>query len=312
MIRVHDFRFVGLFAQIVLAQVALAQTAPDQIRLAPREVSKKQETGRWYPRPLTTVSGTVQRFDSEQLSVLLTGQSTPTRFAARRVLEIRHANLPSDQTAAIESFRKENYSEALSALIRSISDHDAQSRPPVWRQQWLSMLAAQAATKSARAEIAIELVEQLDARPMPPSVVALLPIDWTGKVGGNPVMIEAAAKRASSQSMAVKLVVASWLLRSTKYQSPAQAALVRLAAQEERPLIAALAAQVLWRTKTPPELRDEIDAWDAEIAKLPMVLQTGPRVSRWHQVRQAGMQAETKRAELALELAPPTWHPDLP
>ena len=35
-------------------------------------------------------------------------------------------------------------------------------RPPVWRQQWITMLASVAAWKSGRSKICLELVSQLD------------------------------------------------------------------------------------------------------------------------------------------------------
>ncbi|MCA9219602.1 MAG: hypothetical protein KDA71_04705, partial [Planctomycetales bacterium] len=243
-----------LLTLICFPDAASAQRSPHTVHLAPSVQAKSSPDQQWYPRSLSTQIGTIETFDADQLSIQLEGQSVPTRFASQRVLEITLAQVPADQQAAITSFNQGDYGTALPALIRCISEHDASSRPPVWRQQWLSMLAAQAAMRSGRGDICLELVRQLDARPLPAMMLGLLPIDWTGEFGANDAFIEIAVRHASSESLAVKLVAASWLLRSPKYQSAAESALKRLSALTDRKWIAMLAAQLIWRTKTPPEI----------------------------------------------------------
>lgn len=302
-----------------LAAAQTATTAPasvdraslHRVRLAPSVSAKSTAEERWYPRPLSTQMGTIVTFDADQLSIQLEGQSVPTRFASQRVLEIELLQVPADQQAAIGSFKQGDYGTALPALVRCISDRDAASRPPVWRQQWLSMLAAQAAMRSGRGDICLELVRQLDARPMPAMMIGLLPIDWTGEIGASDAMIEIATQRAAADSLAVKLIAASWLLRSPKYRSAAEAALQRLAAQNDRDWIARLAAQLIWRTKAPPQIVAQHRQWEQQIDQLPMALQTGPMTSMLHLIGQAGLQDEAKIWRMKLELAAPAWHPDL-
>lgn len=293
----------------VASRVA-AQSPPHRVRLAPPIDTKSTPSERWYPRPLSTLIGTVETFDADQLSIHLDEQPLPTRVASERVLEIELVQTPDDQAAAIAAFQQADHGTALPALIRSISEHDASSRPPVWRQQWLSMVASQAAMRSGRGDIAIELVSQLDARPLPALIIGLLPIDWTGEFASNPALVDVAAKRAASDSLAVKLVAASWLLRSPQYRPAAESALKRLAAQSDRPWIAALAGQLVWRTKPPPEIESKLKQWESEIDQLPMALQTGPMVCLLHVVRKSGLTDATKKWELAIELSAPTWHPD--
>ncbi|MEO1528114.1 MAG: hypothetical protein AAFX06_22000 [Planctomycetota bacterium] len=283
-----------------------AQGTSQRIRLAPRPDSNRE---RWYPQPITTRIGEVVAFDNAQLAVILNGEAAPTRFPAERVLDIHSDEVPQDQREALDAFEKGDYTEAMKGFIASISNKDATERPPVWRQQWISMMAAQAAWRSGRGEIALELIEQLDKRPLPPLVWALLPIDWVGTVKTQPIF-EAAAKRARSESLAVKLVAASWLLGSTKYRGAAESAIVRLV-NLKAPTISPLAAQLRWRTKTPVELRDEWPQWQSQIEALPMPLRSGPMLSLAVTTRTAGLADVARRQALILETAAPSWHPDL-
>ncbi|WP_182867199.1 hypothetical protein [Stieleria mannarensis] len=289
-----------------------APPSPHRVRLSPSLASTADSPRRWYPRPLTTLDGTIVTFDADQLSILIGDQNAPTRVASARVNAIEWRDAPADQIAALDLFHQGDFAAALPALVRCISDHDASSRPPVWRQQWLSMMAAQAAMRSGRGDIALELVRQLDARPLPLMILGILPIDWTGSVGDDQAFVQTAAKHAASDSLAVKLVVASWLLRSPKYRGAAEAALVRLAGQQDRKTIALLAKQLTHLTKSPPAIKSNLRLIEAEIEQLPMALQTAPMVCLLNLVQQSGLEDAAKKWKLMLELAAPTWHPDLP
>ncbi|WP_233903205.1 hypothetical protein [Stieleria maiorica] len=293
-------------------QASAAARPPHRVRLSPPLASTADSTQHWYARPLTTLDGTIVTFDTDQLSILIGDQTAPTRVASERVNAIELTDAPADQVAALDLFHQGDFAAALPALVRCISDQDASDRPPVWRQQWLSMMAAQAALRSGRGDIALELVRQLDARPLPLMILGILPIDWTGTVGDDPTFVQTAAEHAASDSLAVKLVVASWLLRSPKYRSAAEAALVRLAGQEDRRTIALLARQLTHRTAPPPVIKANLNSIEAEIQQLPMALQTAPMISMLNLVRQSGLEDAAKKWQLLLELAAPTWHPDLP
>ena len=226
------------------------------------------------------------------------------------MLSIETGEIPEDQRAALQAFRDGDYTTALKGLVGSISNKEPSQRPPVWRQQWLSMMAAQAAWRSGRGAIAFELIEQLDRRPMPPMIWALLPIDWKGTTKSQP-LLDAAAKRAGSESLAVKLVAASWLLGSTKYRGAAESAINRLA-KLKAPTISPLAEQLRWRSRTPVELRSQWPDWLTTIDVLPMSLQAGPRIAIESALRSAGLADAAREQKLVLETATPVWHPDLP
>ncbi|OYP37045.1 hypothetical protein CGZ80_06750 [Rhodopirellula sp. MGV] len=264
----------------------------------------------WYPHALLELTGQLQTLDQDQVSIITAGQSVPERYAAARLVSAELLQVPDDQQRAIQSFRDGEMTKALTELVNVVSSPDPQSRPAVWRQQWLSMLASQAAMRSGRGEIALELVKQLDKRPLPMFVIALVPVDWTGVAGDN--LFEPAAAMASSESLLVKLVAASWLIRSPKYRAAAEAALTRLAAQQDRPVVAKLAAHLAWRSKSPTETKDTFSRERSVVDQLPLALQTGPLLSLLDVARRTSQPDEVKELELALRYAAPTWHPDLP
>ena len=170
--------------------------------------------------------------------------SSQTIVAASRVLWIEPETVSALESEMIALFAAEKHAEALARLPAVL-----QQRPPVWRQQWITMLAAVAAWKSGRSKIALELVSQLDRRPLPPIAIAWLPIAWQN--GVQPADAVAIAKaRISDPSPAVQLVAASWLLSSPD-RSQASTVLQRLQT-EPRVEISRLAEILQWRTATPP------------------------------------------------------------
>lgn len=302
--------------QIVAAEDTAAEdtVSPHVVRLAPSAVSATNpasKQARWYPRPITTLTGTVVSLDDNQLVFQVAGQPIADRYAASRVIDIQWPSASADQQLGMEQFRDGQFGESLTTLISAVSSKTNGKPPPVWRQQWLSMLAAQAAWRSGRIEIALELVQQLDARPMPPMVWALLPIDWTGPVTMNEDGFQIAAKRASSKSLATKLVAASYLLRSPKYRSAAATAIERLAQSNGPAPLKSLAAQLRWRSKTPLQWQRDWRQWEDEIDTLPITLQTAPMCCLAQVAQRAGLADVAKRWRLTLEMVPPTWHPDL-
>lgn len=296
---------------MLVALLAIPVNAQHRIQLEPsKPTSDSADRATWFPKPLQTYSGTIDQIDERQISILVSGQSVPERFAIERLIHAELTSVPESQKTAIDAFKEKRFTESLTGLIECVSQPDPDQRPPVWRQQWLSMLASQAAMRSGRGEIALELVKQLDARPMPSFVMGLLPVDWNGST--DPNLFDSATKMAASESLAVKLVAASWLLRSPKYRPAAEVALARLAKQNEHPAVAMIASQLLWQSKSPTEIRDEWSNWKSQWEKLPMALQAGPLISMLVTAKRLGMSDEAKELELCLRHSAPTWHPDLP
>jgi hypothetical protein len=169
------------------------------------------------------------------------------------------------------------------------------------------MLAAEAARRSSRGSIALELVSQLDARPLAPYVLAWLPIAW--KNGQQPAaMLQAASSRLEDDSAAVRLVAASWLLSSAG-RTNAMKALKLVSLDSSRPVIAKLAETLLWRTATPPQVKENASEWLQALEALPIVLQTGPMVTLAEKFQSAGLNVEAKQLRLSLELIPPIPYP---
>ena len=206
------------------------------------------------------------------------------------------------EAEAMRLFARGEYSSSLEKLPEILA-----AKPPIWRQQWLTMNAAVAAWKSGRADIALELVSQLDRRPLPPVAIAWLPIAWTNRsLPAN--VIDAANSRLADPSPVVRLVAASWLLSSPQ-RSQAMAILKQLET-EDRKEIARFARILSWRTASPPEVVESSGGWEAAIDSLPMIWQTGPLTLMIDKLRTANQLESANRLRWSLELTPMHPHYD--
>jgi hypothetical protein len=298
MIRRHCGTIIAslLFVHLAAAGPGIAQ---DRVWLEPVRATSAQ--GSWYPRAVESLAGKVLDLDADQLRLVLTADGNETVVAARRVLWIEPGELSEGEAQAQRRFVAEEYSACLTMLPEILKQ-----RPPVWRQQWMTMLAAGAAWRSGRSKIALELVSQLDRRPLPPLVLSWLPVAWRG--GAQPPdAVTAAEARLNDDSPAVQLVAASWLLSSAR-RSEASDVLRKLAAGPQQP-IAVLAETLLWRTASPPEVIAAIDQWHARLDTLPMVLQVGPTLTLIDKLRDAGQAEAADRLQWTTELVPIHPHP---
>jgi hypothetical protein len=274
----------------------------DRIWIEPQKPTKAESD--WYPRAIRQQSGKIISLDRDQLRWVVQGDEAESRIAASRVLWIEPGGTSENETDALRRFAAGDYAESLRPLLNVLSE-----RPPVWRQQWISMLAAYAAWRSSRPAISLELVEQLDNRPLAPITLAWLPVGWRGGAP-QPTAIQAASSRLSDSSPAVRLVAASWLLSSPE-RAPATAVLEQLSNDNERPWIAHLAETLLWRVATPPQVSESRGEWLQKLDSLPMVLQVGPTITLMEKLQSAGQSDLAKRLELSLKLTPPIPHPEV-
>lgn len=271
----------------------------DQIWLAPTKPTSS--TSRWYPQPIQTYQVQVIDFDAKQLTYAVTNPAAyddhNVTVAADRVLWIEPGGLPEGQSTMIRLFDDGEFGKSLSYLPDVLK-----ARPPVWRQQWLTMMSACAAHRSGRAKIALDLVDQLDRRPLPPIVIAWLPIQWKG--GASPAAIEEeASRRIDDDSPLVQLVAASWLLSSPE-RRVAVTKLLALTRNRDRPSVARLAQVLLWTTKPPTEVIESESKWLDQLDSLPMVLQAGPTIALERKLRAAGQVDSANRLLWSTQVTP--------
>ncbi|EMI15447.1 secreted protein [Rhodopirellula maiorica SM1] len=295
---------IPFLAIATLSIVLQTEAEADKVWLEPTRPTAAQID--WYPQAIQTHTGEIIALDAKQLAMRIAGDEKESLFAAYRVIWVEPTEVGEKQAAAIKLFDEQKYDTALRALLDSLSE-----RPPIWRQQWLSMVAAQAAWRSSRGAIALELVAQLDRRPLPPIALAWLPIAWRSPRGiSNAATTDAALKRLEDPSATVRLVAASWLL-STDHRETATGTLKTLSTDNSRPVMARLAETVLWRTTSPPEVAAAAERWQERLDALPIVLQVGPTVAMVELLSNANQDEAAERLKLSLELTPPHPHPDL-
>ena len=267
----------------------------DRVWLAPSKPVSNQ--GRWYPAAVKEIVGEIMRFDAQQLAIRVSGDEVDSFFVADRVLWIIRGKASDEERDAIGHFFDKEYQRALQSLLKVLDQ-----RPPIWQQQWLSMLAAQSAMRTGRHEIALELVAQLDRRGLPPLVLAYLPIAWKSEARSE-LNADKIAEKLASQSPSVRLVSANWLL-PTKHRESAIATLKKLTADRLRPLIAQLSAAVLWQTGTPAQVEKYSSKWQEQIELMPMVLQNGPAWTLVERLEVSGDSDQARWLRLSLDKSP--------
>lgn len=273
-----------------------ASQAEDRIWLEPTQPTVGQ--GDWYPRSIEVLSGRVIALDSEQFRVIPEGQNAETVTSAARVLWVEPEQSSELEKGMIDLFKERKYAQSLAGLPDALK-----SRPPVWRQQWLTMLSANSAWMSGRPSVALELVGQLDRRPLPAMVLAWLPIAWEN--GAQPPgVIRAAKERVQDSSAAVRLVVASWLLSSADRNQALQIINELVKDSSTSKDLLQLARILSWRVTPPPQVAALRTTWEEQIVALPMALQTGPSRLLMDKLRASGQAEEAKRLKLSLELTP--------
>jgi len=306
-------RAAVLIAGLLIASPRVCRS--DQVWVEPPRPTSTQSN--WYPRAMEIYSGTVVQFDAEQLRIRLdqgATQSGTTQnaagqndgleevIAASRVVWIEPAQVSELEAESLRLFASGEYSASLVKLPEILA-----SKPPVWRQQWITMTAAVAAWKSGRSDIALELVSQLDRRPLPPLAISWLPIAWTNRPL-PPGVTDAASARLADPSPVVQLVAASWLLSSPQ-RNQALAALKQLESHPRKE-IARFARVLSWRVATPPEVIESSRDWEKSIDSLPMVWQTGPLTLLIDKLRSANQLDDANRLRWSLELTPIQPHYD--
>jgi hypothetical protein len=267
----------------------------DQVWLAPPQ--RTQTTSDWYPQAIEILAGRVIDLDAKHLQFLSTDDDSDIIVAAERVLWIEPAEVPEGQRTMIALFENGEFGKSLAHLPDVLK-----ARPPVWRQQWLTMMSACAAQFSDRPNIALELVDQLDRRPLPPLVIAWLPIHWDGAPPSQ-AMLDEASRRIDDDSSLVQVVVASWLLSSPQRQVAIDR-LRSLTQNSDRMHVARLAQVLLWTTQPPSKVIESEFKWLAQIESLPMVLQPGPSMALQRKLRTAGQLDSANRLRWSNQLTP--------
>ncbi|QDT01659.1 hypothetical protein K227x_00260 [Rubripirellula lacrimiformis] len=295
-------RFVVCIALTVASVSQVSAQTPDRVWLQP--TPRTSTSSDWYPQPIAKTDGEVVDLDATQLRLIVAGDEVETIVAASRVIWIQPGDVSSHQSEAVSDFFAGRFAESLKALPEVLKQ-----RPPVWRQQWLTMMGAEAARRTSRGQIALELVSQLDARPLPPLVIAWLPIAWqNGSASAD--LISAAKGRLNDPSPAVRLVAASWLL-SSPHRADAITVVDAITSDTSRPRLAQLAACLRWRSASPPEVKQSYQQWQSNVQSMPMVLQVGPTMTLIDKLGAAGLADAASPMKLSLELTPIHPHPSL-
>ena len=282
------------FPIIVLFSGALNVGFASTIWLAPSPSETRGSN--WYPTAIQKQQGQVVQFDRDAIVITDPKTSRSRRLASSRVLWIE-ADDQTDREKNIRSFFEEGRdTDVLSGLSDVLNE-----RPPVWRQQWLTMVAAVSAWRTKRGKVALELISQLDQRPLPLMILAWLPIAWTNQITAEPLVADALA-RLSDPSPIVQLIASSWLLSSVHRNIASEK--IKELITSERTEVAQLASALLWRVATPEQVKKSAEDWRDEIDRMPLMLQGGPLVLLKSKLQSSGEAKAAEHLQWSIDVAP--------
>lgn len=282
------------FPIIVLFSGALNVGFASTIWLAPS--TSETRGSNWYPAAIQKQQGQVVQFDRDAIVITDPKTSRSRRLASSRVLWIE-ADDQTDREKNIRSFFEEGRdTDVLSGLSDVLNE-----RPPVWRQQWLTMVAAVSAWRTKRGKVALELISQIDQRPLPLMILAWLPIAWTNQITAEPLVADALA-RLSDPSPIVQLIASSWLLSSVHRNIASEK--IKELITSERTEVAQLASALLWRVATPEQVKKSAEDWRDEIDRMPLMLQGGPLVLLKSKLQSSGETTAAEHLQWSIDVAP--------
>lgn len=280
-----------------IAASALSADEVDRVWLEPPNIKSGGKP--FSPRMIIERTGAVQSFDDSGMVFIVEGEATTVQVSAARVIWVEPAFSDPETLAALKQFHDEDYAGSISPLLASVSRGTG-----VWRAQWLSMHLWQAAFQAQRYPAVLELVNQIDARPLPPMILGGLPVHWLSE-RLPPAAIQAAQKTLAKEDSlsATKLVAASWLLGQPN-DANAVAVLQSLVEQKDRPAVALLATTLLSRKALPPDVRVNYRRWRNQLSNMPLTLTPGPTTLVADRLEAAGAADESLELFLSVGMTP--------
>ena len=279
-----------------------------RVWIAPSSKAAKWDT--WYPPAIHVVEGHLIQFDHRGLRIEPLGGKPESAFAATRVMWVELLDPNESSQQLLESYVEGRYGESLKALPPALK-----ARPPVWRQQQLTMIASCAGCWSGQEKISLNLISQLDRRPLPPVVLGWAPIAWKGypfdpsrRRVPAASWVTAAKESLDDKSPLARLVAASWLLSSPE-RPVAIKQIKELITKKDRPSVAALAYCLLWSTATPPQVKSNQTKWMRQLEQLPLPLQMGPMMVLERKLQATGESELAGFLEQSINLTPIAPHP---
>ena len=283
-------------ASMLAGRATLAQSPAqvDRIWYQPAPVNSTESS--LVPKPLQVVAGTVVEVAGNTMAVQVSDAVEPTFVPVDRLVWIQPSLDDKDARLGLGKMESGEYAESINLLIAGI-----QSKPEVWKQQWLLAHLAIAALETEKFPSVIELVGQLEASNPPVSFYGLLPIRWTSR-RMSPSAIAEARKNIDAPSAIVRLVAASWLLNSPDDRVLAEQTLQALAQGRTNRAVSAYAEVLSWRRTPVPQIGKSADGWLNAVDRLPILMQAGPLLTVADRLQASGDGERAREIFLAIKL----------
>jgi hypothetical protein len=296
---------IGFVLCLLITVPAFAQKSEDQVWIEPVAVVGGEQV--FTPRSLARMTGEVLSIDDKTLVFTPANETESVQIASSRVVWIEPKFEDEATVKAVVAFRSGDKNASISPLLNAVT-----AGPAVWRAQWLSMHLWQAAFHESKYPAALELVKQIDARPLPPMILGGLPIQWSSERlpvsaldAANNLLAAVSTER--NGSLATRLVAASWLLNESNNRMATET-LRAITLQSERPALAQLATALLWKQTSPPDVIANQSDWNQRLAKMSLTLTPGPTFLAAERLEAAGRPEDALTKYLSVAIASPRPH----
>lgn len=284
----------AVFFGLWIASFSIA--AADTLSVAPPPIKQDSPPGPWNARTIETIRGRIVTWDRERCEIEMADGQRQT-VASYRVVVAIPDDVHPDQQIWINAWRDQQDTDMIRTLTAAVK-----TRPPVWRQQWMTAVTTGACFRTKRDSIAYDLIGQLDARPLPPMVVSAIAIDWTSQ-RADATGAEMARQQLNHDSPLVRLVAASRLIAGN-HRTEAIDAMKSLATMRDRPSIMVIARLFVAASVNPNELSRRAEELRMQVDRLPIALQDGPRQMLIERFERSGLNDAAREMRLLWQHAP--------
>lgn len=219
------------------------------------------------PAVQATVTGEIVDFAGGQLSIR-NEVGVQQTIPAERVVEIR-SDATAAETAADQLAREGKFEEAVKNYQQAVRDDKR-----VWVQRQVMAKLVGTYCQLEQFDSAGDAFLSLLRNDPQTHHFAVIPLSWMVHSPSPQLAQRAAVWMSQTQNSVSVLLGASWLL-STSQRAAASASLQRLITDRD-PRVAMLAQTQLWRTRTATATVEEVEGWEAWLARLPADLRAGP------------------------------------
>ncbi|MEL6896636.1 MAG: hypothetical protein AAFP90_11080, partial [Planctomycetota bacterium] len=252
-----------------------------------------------------SVSGRVLTCDNQTLKIQVQNEDGSYKIQqidAAAVVDVVPGITTDGLQKAMLDYQQGKFANAQIGFASYLLNRDPAQPRLAWMTQWVGVRLIAAGYLAGQWEQTFNLVSQIDQRPLPPFLLAELPLMWMRAEHPQTAAAArvAAAPWTSKGTPATRLLAAS-ILQHDPADKTGIATLRALAGDTNRPLLARYAQVLIWRNETPPSVLRNWKQWKRKCDALPIAMQQGPLALVADRLQTGGKSVDARPLWLSVE-----------